>query len=378
VRIGLDVSGAVGGASGVRRYVESLLRGFHEAGGDHEFFVYAAFWGDFPARGLSLAIPDSPRFHRVLKRVPQRLLLGAEARLGLRIQERWLAPYGLDLLHGFASILPPLRGLRSALTLYHIFGELDSSSAWNTFYFNERPRASALAADRLIACSEFTRQAAIRELGVDARKVDTVWLGGAGPEFRGAPDPGRLKALGVNGPYLLFVSAINNRKNLTRLVQAYARVRAKGRPQSLILVGRADASAASLKEEIARLGLAADVRFLESLGQEDLRALYHGADLFVYPSLLEGFALPVIEAMTCEVPVLVARASCLPEIAGDAAWYCDGEDVGDMAAQLEKVLGDADLRRQLVNKGRERARLFDWTTCARGTLASYRKALSPG
>ena len=375
MRIGLDVSGAIGRPSGLRRYVESLLRGFADAGGDHEFFVYAAFWGDFPSRGLSLAVPNSPRFHRVLKRAPQRLLLGAEARLGLRIQQRWLAPCRLDVFHGFASILPPLRGLRSVLSLYHIGGKLDVKSAWNTFYFDERPRLSALAADRLVACSEYTRQEAIRVLGVDPKKVDTVWLGGAGPEFRRPPAPGRLNALGVTGPYLLFVSAINNRKNLSRLVQAYARLRAKGFAQSLILVGRPDASAVPLKEEIARLGLANNVRFLESLEQEDLHALYRGADLFVYPSLLEGFGLPVIEAMTCEIPVLVARACCMPEIAGEAALYCEGTDVDDMARQLERGLTDQNLRRELVLKGRERARIFDWTTCARGTLAAYRKAL---
>jgi glycosyltransferase involved in cell wall biosynthesis len=378
VRIGLDVSGAFSKPSGMRRYVESLLQGFADAGGDHEFFVYTAFWGDFPSRGLSIAVPNSPRFHRVLKRAPQRLLLRVEARLGLRIQQRWLAPYQLDVFHGFASILPPLRGLRSVLSLYHFGMEMEqhSKSAWNTFYYEERPRVSTLAADRLIACSEYTRQEAIRVLGVDPKKVDTVWLGGAGPEFRRPPEPGRLKALGLTGPYLLFVSAINNRKNLSRLVQAYALLRAKGFPQSLILVGRPDVSAGPLKEEIARLGLAEDVRFLEGVEQEDLRALYCGADLFVYPSLVEGFGLPVIEAMTCGVPVLVARTSCLPEIAGDAALYCEGTDVEDMARQLEKGLVDQDLRLELVRKGRERALMFDWTKCARGTLATYQKVLS--
>ncbi len=376
MRIGLDVSGAVGRPSGLRRYVENLLRGFVDAGGDHEFFVYSAFWGDYPARGLSLAVPDSPRFHRVLKRAPQRLLLGVEARLGLRVQERWLAPYKLDVFHGFASILPPLRGLRGVLSLYHVGGPQESESAWNSFYFDERPRLSALAADGLVACSEFTRQEAIRVLGVDPKKIDTVWLGGADPEFRRAPAPGRLKALGVSEPYLLFVSAINGRKNLSRLVQAYARLRAKDFSQALILVGRPAEAAAALKEEIASLGLTAHVRFFESLEQEDLNALYRGADLFVYPSLLEGFGLPVLEAMTCEVPVLVAKASCMPEIAGDAAIYCEGTDVDDMARQLERGLTDKRLREELVGKGRERAKLFDWTKCARGTIAAYEKVLA--
>lgn len=376
MRIGLDVSGAIGRPSGLRRYAEGLLQGFAAAGGDHEFFVYAAFWGDFPARAESLKVPDSPRFHRVLKRVPQRLLLGAEAKLGLRVQERWLAPYKLDLFHGFSSILPPLRGLRSILSLYHVGGQLDSTSAWNDFYFGEAPRRSALAADRLVACSEYTRVEAIRILGVDPSKVDTVWLGGAGPEFSAPPAPERLAALGVSGSYLLFVSALNNRKNLPRLAQAYARLRAKGFKQSLVLVGRPDASAASLKEEIAKLGVADSVKFFEALPQEDLVALYRGTDLFVYPSILEGFGLPVIEAMACEVPVVVANASCMPEIAGDAALFFDGNDEEDLARQLERGLTDQDLRADLVRKGRERAALFDWKTCAQGTLASYKKALA--
>lgn len=376
MRVGLDVSGAIGRPSGLRTYVESLLRGFADAGGDDEFFVYAAFWGDYPARGLSLSIPESPRFHRVLKRAPQRLLLGAEARFGLRVQERWLAPYGLDVFHGFSSILPPLRDLRSVLSLYHVGGPQEESGSWSRFYFESLPRRSALAADRLVACSEYTRREAIGALGVDPAKVDTVWLGGAGPEFRRPAEAGRVKALGVMEPYLLFVSAINGRKNLSRLVQAYARLRDKGVRRDLVFVGRPAAAAGPLKEEIARLGLGPHVKFFESLPPEDLNALYRGADLFVYPSLLEGFGLPVLEAMTCGVPVLVARASCMPEIAGDAALYCEGTDVDDMARQLERGLTDAALRGELVEKGKERAKLFDWTKCARGTLAAYRKALA--
>lgn len=377
MRIGLDVSGAIGRPSGLRRYVEGLLGGFAAEDSIHEFFVYAAFWGDFPARAESLEIPNSPRFHRVLKRVPQRLLLGAEAKLGLRVQERWLEPYKLDIFHGFSSILPPLRNLRSILSLYHVGGQLDSTSAWNDFYFGEAPRRSALAADRLIACSEYTRREAIKILGVDPAKVDTVWLGGAGPEFRAAPAPARVAALGVSGSYLLFVSALNNRKNLPRLVQAYAMLRAKGFKQSLVMVGRPDASAVALKEDIAKLGVADSVKFFEALPQADLVALYRGADLFVYPSILEGFGLPVIEAMACEVPVVVANASCMPEIAGDAALFFDGDDAEDLARQLERGLTDKDLRAELVRKGTERAALFDWTKCARGTLASYEKALAP-
>jgi len=213
-------------------------------------------------------------------------------------------------------------------------------------------------------------------LKVDPAKVDTVWLGGAGPEFHAAPAPERVKALGVSGPYLLFVSALNNRKNLPRLVQAFAKLKEKGSKHSLVMVGRPDASAVPLKEEVAKLGVASSVKFFEALPQEDLVALYRGADLFVYPSILEGFGLPVIEAMACEVPVVVANASCMPEIAGDAALFFDGNDADDLARQLERGLNDKDLRADLIGKGRARAALFDWTTCATGTLASYQNALS--
>ena len=102
-----------------------------------------------------------------------------------------------------------------------------------------------------------------------------------------------------------------------------------------------------------------------------MNSVYRGADLFVYPSLLEGFGLPVIEAMACGIPAVLARAASLPEIAGDAALYFNGTDEAELAGQMERALSDAALRKELIQKGLERSKLFDWRETARQTLALY-------
>ena len=179
----------------------------------------------------------------------------------------------------------------------------------------------------------------------------------------------------TTGRFVAFLGTLEPRKNLPNLVRGFARA-GLGDDVSLVLAGGSgwdDALDGAVAEAV---GLGADVVRPGFLPQEALSGYLGGADVVAYPSHGEGFGLPVLEAMACEVPVLVARASCLPEIAGDAALYCEGTDVDDMARRLEEGLTDRDLRGELVRKGRERARKFDWTECARGTLAAYRKALA--
>ena len=372
MRIAIDISGAIGRPSGMRRYAEELLKGLSEIDRKNEYFIYAAFWKNFPEKARQFDMPRAPNFKLILKKLPQRLVLPLEARLHWRIQERLLGRYRLDLFHELTGILPRLKRLPAVVTLHHVGGQVDAGSAWKDFYFNELTGRSVLAADRIIAASECTKAEAVRLYGVAPEKIEVVWEGGASAAFQAAHDPGRLKTLKIARPYLLFVSAINLRKNLMRLVRAFAALRAKTLcAHSLVLVGPREASYAALKEETERLGLGERVRFLEKVGQEELNALYREADLFVYPSLLEGFGLPMLEAMTCGVPVLAARASCLPEIAGEAALYFNGTDEEDLARQMERALSDAALRQDLVRKGFERAKLFDWRETARKTLRVY-------
>lgn len=168
-------------------------------------------------------------------------------------------------------------------------------------------------------------------------------------------------------PYVLGVGTLEPRKNLPRLVEAFASLSAEVRgDRVLALAGplgwETDATIAAARRH------ADVVRPLGYVADAELPGLYRGADLFAYPSLYEGFGLPVLEAMRCGAPVLTSSVSSLPEVAGDAAVYVDPTDVASIAAGLERALSDAGLRERLAAAGVERARSFSWSRCAGETL----------
>ena len=371
MRIAIDVSGAIGAPSGMLRYTRELLQALAEVDQRNEYLIYAAFWKDFPDKLLRLPVPQARNFKALPIRLPQRLLLRAEENFHWNLQERILLRHGAQLVHGAANILPILKSIPSLVTLHHVGTPPKTAGAWDQFYFGELTPRSVRCATRLIAVSEFTRQEAIKHLGVLPEKIVTVWEGGASSAFFSAPDPAAQAGLGLRPPYILFVSAINPRKNLLRLARAFKLLKEKGFPHQLVFVGTCDAAYTSLHEEISSLGLASEVLFLDRLSEEQLNAVYRGAELFVYPSLLEGFGLPVLEAMACGVPVVTTTSTCLPEIAGDAALFAEALDEKDLARQMERGLTDKDLRLELADKGLKRARSFSWAETARRTLAVY-------
>ena len=173
---------------------------------------------------------------------------------------------------------------------------------------------------------------------------------------------------------LLTLSAMRPHKNLLALVGAFARIPSERRPV-LVLPGYPTWHEAELRARAAQLGVLADVRFEGWLGEEEVEGLWGLADAFVYPSLYEGFGLPVLEAMARGVPVACADTSSLPEVAGDAALLFDPRSESAIAQAIERLLGDASLARDLRERGLARAREFSWERTARLTLDSYARAL---
>ncbi len=377
MRIVIDIGGALGSPSGFRRYIEELLRALAELDKANEYLLYAAFWSGFPDRISQIDLPRQSNFRLALRRLPQKLALPIEERLRWRIQEKWLLPFQPDLFHGAGSILPRLARLPSVVTIHHVSDKPDRETWWSRFYGAELTRRACLEADKLIAISHQTKSDMLGLYGIDPCKVEVIWEGGPAEVFKSPASDASLAGLAIRKPYILFVSAINERKNLSTLIRAFAELKTRSSiAHSLVLAGwREEAAFRELQGEIDRLKIAGEVRFIDSLSHEQLNALYRGADLFVYPSLLEGFGLPLLEAMACGVPVIAARASVLPEIAGDAALYFEGKDPHDLAARMAQVLQDAELRRELVTKGFERLRCFDWRRTAAQTLRVYESFL---
>jgi len=242
---------------------------------------------------------------------------------------------------------------------------------WSTRYAVRR-------AARLICVSEATRTDLIRLYGARESKLDVVYEGDV---RRRSPlaDPigtAHRSALGVTCPYMLFLSTVQPRKNVERLIRSYTRlVQTQALELDLVVAGQLG----WLRETIvrtARRAPAADRIHLRGYVDEDAAAaLCAGATFFCYPSLHEGFGLPVLEAQSAGVPVMTSRRSALPEVAGDAALLVNPEDEEEIAAAMLRLSNDETLRQELIRKGYENVKRFSWSKAARETLEVLQKAM---
>jgi glycosyltransferase involved in cell wall biosynthesis len=180
-----------------------------------------------------------------------------------------------------------------------------------------------------------------------------------------------------DGPYILAVSRIEPRKNFARLIEAFYHARHAAKlPHRLIVGGRKGWLYEEIFAKVQTLGLEDRVHFCGFVEEGDLPALYSGADFFAYPSLYEGFGLPIIEALACGTPVLTADNSCLPEAAGPGAIYVDALDVESIAQGVVQLATDAELRQQLAQAGRIHAQQFTWERSAMQLQQAYATALT--
>ena len=232
-------------------------------------------------------------------------------------------------------------------------------------------------ADLVITPSQAVKRDVVQHLGVHEDRV-AVTLHGCEARFQPVADEASLRAVMARYDlppcYVLALGNLEPRKNLTTLLQAFARLRqsAEVDPEiQLVLAGARGWLEKPIFRTVRSLGLENVVCFPGFIEDDDLPAVYHGAAVFVFPSLYEGFGLPVIEAMACGVPVISSNTSSMPEVAGGAAVLVDPLDADQMAAAIVRVLGDEALRDSLRQQGIARARQFSWEAAARQTLDLY-------
>jgi glycosyltransferase involved in cell wall biosynthesis len=235
----------------------------------------------------------------------------------------------------------------------------------------------ARRADRVIAISQAGADDIERHLRVPRDRIDVIPLGYGTPPRVEPTGPARLREqLGLgDGPIVLNVAMKKVHKNQLRLVQALPAVRAAAPGAQLVMPGAPTPYEDELRAEASRLGLAEAVVFPGYVNDADLEALYAEAAVFVFPSLNEGFGLPVLEAMARGVPVVAAAAGALPEVTGDAALLVDPTSVEEIAAATVRVLTDRAARERLVAAGRGRPEQFSWDRTAAETLATWRRVV---
>jgi glycosyltransferase involved in cell wall biosynthesis len=286
-------------------------------------------------------------------------------------------PSGYALHHASSQMMGAIvRHVRPAIVTVHdvIAARLARNHVGLAAVMRRRHLRAVTAARGLIFSSEHTRREFLSLYQYPADRCAVVHLGVA-PAFSGGDRASARAALGLapDRPVLLHVGSEERRKNVETLLAALARLARRRRDILLVRVGGGSSRSRRL---IRRLGLAAHVRYCSDLAEADLVRWYRAADAFVFPSLYEGFGLPVLEAMACGCPVVAGDATSVPEITGDAALLVqDLRDPDVLAAALERVLGDPALAAALAAAGPRRAAAFTWTRAAAQTLEGYRRVL---
>jgi len=286
---------------------------------------------------------------------------------------------GVDLVHSLASTAPMWGRFRRVVTVHDlIYARFPETHAGlRDKGMRVLVPGGVRRSHRITADSRSTRDDLVTLLGVDPGRIDVVPLG-LGTVQRAAPRSERevraRLALGRR-PVVLSLSAKRPHKNLLALIGALARISAERRPV-LVLPGYPTAHESELRERASALGVSEDVRFPAWLSSEELEGVWSIARAFVFPSLYEGFGLPVLEAMARGVPVACSNASSLPEVAGEAALLFDPHDEAAIAAALTRLLDDSALAERLRAQGIAQAERFTWAQTARLMLDSYVRAMA--
>jgi glycosyltransferase involved in cell wall biosynthesis len=285
---------------------------------------------------------------------------------------------GCDVLHSLASTAPLYGRARRLTTIHDLNYKLVPETHFGVRGLGMRVLVPAAArrSHRIIVDATSTKHDLVEHLGTPAGKIDVVPLAASAPRGDAAVPEAALRAklgLGTRS-VVLSASAKRPHKNIARLLEALARVPLDRRPV-LVVPGYPTPYEAELRTLAAALALHDDVVFPEWVDVAELEGLYALATCVVFPSLYEGFGLPVLEAMVRGVPVACSARSSLPEVAGDAALLFDPEDVAAIASAMERLLSDRPLAERLARAGRERAATFSWERTATLTVESYRRAL---
>jgi glycosyltransferase involved in cell wall biosynthesis len=283
----------------------------------------------------------------------------------------------LGLLHSPspAAVPPAGQGQRLIVTVHDLAFVVHPElfpRRWRLMYRVALARA-ARSADAIIAVSRHTAEDLTRRTRVDPRRVHVVPNAASLPLTTADVDQ-TLTRLKIHRPFVLYVGTLEPRKNLVRLVRAYRRLAGRGLPHSLVLSGPVGWHPQELMSEIA-LEAPGEIYLTGALSPADRDALYRGAASFAYPSLYEGFGLPVLEAMARGVPCVVSTSSSLPEVAGEAALLVDPRSVAGLAEALERLVTDEALAARLREAGLARAARYSWEETARRTLEVYKSVL---
>jgi len=343
--IALDATYSLGAnLTGVGVYSREILHGLAGSHPEERFF-----WHYRPHRWWRAGAEARPR------NASRHLLLD------------WPAPAG-DLFHGLNQRLPSARARQTVCTFHDLFVMTgDYSTPEFRERFTKQARHAAERSDRIVCVSQFTANQVRDLLRVEPARLRVIHHG---VRFC----PGQSQTAAVKSPVVLFVGAIQRRKNVARLIQAFGRAAPSG-PWKLLLIGSEGYGAAEALQALEDSPARQRIERRGYVSDSELGALYQSAAIFAFPSLDEGFGMPVLEAMAHALPVVAASSSALPEVCGDAAILVDPLETDAMAGQLRRLMEDNSLRNELGRKAQLRATQFSWSEAVAKTWKVYEELL---
>ena len=367
MRIGIDFHSAEREGSGNCTYIRNLVEAMTLIDGKNEFFLYVTD-RSFPYYGI---FKDRKNVH--LRQIPFNNPF-------IRIPSLGLATFkdAIDVLH-IQYIAPPIfRG--KMVVVIHDLAYLHFPQCFRRF---ERFRLrhlipiNARMAKYILTVSEYSKNDLVKTLQIPEDKI-IVSSNGLDKKFGVHCDEKDkekiLQKYGISGKYILSVGRLDPRKNLLRLINAFKELKKSGKlPHKLVIIGKEDHMSSEIENAVR--GFENEIIKAGYISDEHLPCIYQSADLFVYPTLFEGFGLPVLEAMACGCPVIASNVASIPEVAGDAAVLVDPESTEEIMNAIDKVVNDRDLRSKMIEKGLKQASGFSWETSARITLDTYERAI---
>lgn len=375
MRIAIDATAIPPNKAGAGFYIFNLVRGLAEIDRENQYFVFAKpsdilDWGI--EQGNFLFTPSASRAR------PLRLLW-EQIILPLRLNK-----YDVQILHSPHYTAPLLRGgCRSVVTFCDMTFYLcpQMHSLIKRSFFRTLMPLTAARADALIAISESTKKDMVKLLGISEAKIQVTLLAPA-DHFKPVNDASMLRLLrekyGILRSFILYVGVLEPRKNVPTLIRSYHNLLKRGVEHQLVITGKKGWAYEEIFRLVTDLRLQDHVIFTDYVPDSDMPALYSAADLFVYPSVYEGFGIPLLEAMACGVPAISSNISSMPEIVGDAGLLVDPYNDSQLTEAMYLVISNRALHQDLIEKGLTRAKEFSWEKTAKETLAVYERVMTRG
>ena len=364
----MEISPLAINASGIPNYILRLLHGFAVIDRENQYFLYTNKPIPF-----DMGLPDN--FSTVILKKPlPRFQLWFQIELPHRLKKD-----GIDVFHGLFSRLPFVLPVPGVITVHDLSGyKMPRFHKKKTHLTNLMYPFFVKKASRIIAVSEFTAKELVSCFPETSSKT-TVVHEAAPPEYSEVTDESELDTIrekyNLPDRFLLFLGTLEPRKNLPVLLEAFLRV-ADAIPHSLVISGAIGWKTKDLFNKLSASGVQDRVQLTGFVDREDIPVLMSLAEIFIYPSLYEGFGLPVVEAMACGTPVITSNTSSMPEVASDAALLVDPRSVESISNAIMALAHDEGRRILLREKGLKRAGEFSWEETARQTLEVYNQVVS--